>query len=322
MLDFFSSFALAFHLICMNIAAAGPLVCVWLDWRSASGNEVACRAAKFLAYKSLAMLIVGTVFGIFVAVFLWNDAYHDLMHAFMYKIKWGAWELLFSLMLMILYAVLVARGAPRHLFSKLGRASIAVLAGTNLLYHFPVLFIVISEVAGGYLQVPEKVDAAIFRSLMTDSSVLARSVHFWVASFAVTGVSLISYGKWLLRNEDQQETGSRIAVWGARIALLPTLLQILVGVWVLSVLPPSMQQRLMGSDLLATGTFGLSIVGALWLMHHLSAVAFGETRPRTLKLAIHLMYAVVILMTYTSRLALAKPLHAHTAATWETSNDR
>lgn len=308
---------LALHLMCMNIASAGPLVCVWLDWKAGGGNEVAQRAARFLAWKSLVLLMVGIVFGLIVAAFLWNDAYHDLMHVFMYKIKWGAWELLFSLVLMSFYAVLVARGAPRHLASKLGRATLAVLAATNLLYHFPVLFIVISEVAGGYLDVPEQVDAAIFRSLMQEDSVLARSVHFWVASFAVTGVALIGYGKWLLRKDEQKETGSRIAVWGARIALVPTLLQILVGVWVLSALPPMMQRRLMGSDLLVASAFGLSLIGALWLMHQLSAVAFGDTRPRTLQLAIHLMYAVVILMTFTSRLALARPLHGGSAAILE-----
>ena len=90
----------------------------------------------------------------------------------------------------------------------------------------------------------------------------------------------------------------------------------------LRVLPHLMQQRLMGSDLLVASAFGLSIIGALWLMHLLSAVAFGDTRPRTLKLAIHLMYAVVILMTFTSRLALARPLLADSAATWETFDDR
>jgi hypothetical protein len=294
---------------------------MWLDWRSGRGDEAAQHAAKFLAWKSLAMFVVGGVFGVLVAAFLWNDAYHDLMHVFMYKIKWGAWELLFSLVLMGVYAAIVARGAPRGLAGKLGRASIAILAGTNLLYHFPVLFIVISEVAGGYIEVPEKVDAAIFRSLMTESSVLARSVHFWFASFAVTGVSLITYGKWLLRKDESKDVGSRIAVWGARIALVPTVLQILVGVWVLGVLPPLMQQRFMGGDLLVASAFGLSIIGALWLMHQLSAVSFGDTKPRTLKMAIHLMYAVVILMTFTSRLALARPAHADAAATPETSND-
>jgi hypothetical protein len=267
------------------------------------------------------MLVVGGVFGLLVAAFFWNDAYHDLMHVFMYKIKWGAWELLFSLVIMSVYAVLIARGAPRSLAGKLGRASLAVLTGTNLLYHFPVLFIVISEVAGGYLDMPEKVDAAIFRGLMTESSVLARSVHFWLASFAVTGVALISHGKCLLRKDEASDAGSRIAIWGARIALVPTVLQILVGVWVLSVLPPLMQQRLMGRDLLVASAFGLSIIGALWLMHQLSAVAFGDTKPRTLKIAVHLMYAVVILMTFTSRLALARPLPAEAAAILEQSHD-
>ncbi|MBI2478595.1 MAG: hypothetical protein HYV60_08135 [Planctomycetia bacterium] len=168
---------------------------------------------------------------------------------------------------------------------------------------------------------PKKVDAAIFRSLMTESSVLARSVHFCLASFAVTGVALIGHGQWLLRKDEADEVGSRIAIWGARIALVPTVLQVLVGVWVLSVLPPLMQQRLMGRDPVAASAFGLSILGALWLMHQLSAVAFGDTKPRTLKLAIHLMYTVVILMTFTSRLALARPVHADAAAVPEASYD-
>ena len=317
LVEILSSIVLALHLMCMNIASAGPLVCVWLDWRSGRGDETARRAAKFLAWKSLVLLVVGGVFGLLVAAFFWNDDYHDLMHVFMYKIEWGAWELLFSLVIMSVYAALITRGAPSSLAGKLGRASLALLTGTNLLYHFPVLFIVISEVAGGYLEVPEKVDAAIFRSLMTESSVLARSVHFWLASFAVTGVSLISYGKWLLREKEQQEAASQIAIWGARIALVPTVLQILVGVWVVSVLPPLMQQRLMGRDFVVASAFGLSIIGALWLMHQLSAVAFGDTKPRSLKMAIHLMYTVVILMTITSRLALARPVQPDTASILE-----
>ena len=107
------SLVLALHLMCMNVASAGPLVCVWLDWRGGNGNEVAHQAAKFLACRSLLLLVAGVVFGLIVAAFLWNDAYHDLMHTFMSRIKWGAWELLFSIVLMILYAVLVARGPPR-----------------------------------------------------------------------------------------------------------------------------------------------------------------------------------------------------------------
>ncbi len=327
LLVFLMSVVLALHLMCMNIASAGPLVCIWLDWRSGSGNEAARRAAKFLAWKSLALLIVGTLFGLITAGALWNDAYHDVMHKFMYKIKWGAWELLFSIVLMGLYALLVMRSAPKSFAGKVGRAAIAILTGTNLLYHFPVLFIVISEVSGGYLDVPEDVNATVFRSLMAEPSVLARSIHFWLASFAVTGVALIGYGKWILKRDEQDEVGKRIAIWGGRIALVPTLLQILVGVWVMSVLPSAMQQRLMGQDMLAASAFGLSLIGALWLMQQLAAVAFGDTEPRTLKMAIHLMYTVVILMTFTSRLASGRPVepgrsNQEPATNLESTDDR
>jgi hypothetical protein len=310
LLDIFLSSVLAFHLICMNIASAGPLVCAWLDWRGGRGDEIARQAAKFLAWKALALLVVGGGFGLIVAAMLWDDAYHDLMHQFMYKIKWGGWELLFSLVLMTLHAVLITRSPARRTVWRLLRTSIAVLTATNLLYHFPVLFISISEVASGYLDAPEKVDAESFRGMMSESSVLARSVHFWVASFALTGMALMSYGKRLLKNDEQQKAGSRIAIWGARIAFVPTLLQILVGVWVISVLPRLMQQRLMGGNLLATGAFVLAIIGALALMHKLSAIAFGEADRRSISFAVHLMYVIVILMTYSSRLAMARPFDA------------
>ena len=74
----------------------------------------------------------------------------------------------------------------------------------------------------------------------------------------------------------------------------------------MTALPQAMQQRLMGQDMLAACAFGLSLIGALWLMQQLAAVAFGDTQPRTLKIALHLMYTVVILMTFTSRLASAR----------------
>jgi hypothetical protein len=299
------SFVLALHLMCVNVAAAGPLVCVWLDWRAAS-DDLARRAGRFLAISSIALLLVGGGLGIAIAGLLWNDAYHDLMHAFSYKIVWGAWELLFSVVLMAVYAVVVAIAPARRIGWRLLRASIAVLAATNLLYHFPTLFIAISEVGAGYLDGPPRIDAAAFRQMMAESSVLARSVHFWLASIAVTGITLVAYARWLQRSEDEMTNGGRLATWGARIALVPTLLQILVGVWLLSVLPASMQQRMLGEDLMAASLLGLSIIAALWLMHQLSAVAMGDTKPKSLNIAILLMCSVVLLMTMASRRALAE----------------
>ncbi len=321
MLDAVIPLVLAVHLMCVNVAASGPLICIWLDWRGGGGDETAYRAARYLSFKSLVLFFAGGLLGLVVAALLWNEAYHNLMHAFAYKIRWGAWELVFSAVLMSLHALLVARGPARSLGARLARATIALLTATNLLYHFPSLFIVISEVSAGYLDQPRQVDASLFRRLMTEGSVVTRTVHFWLASIAVTGVTLIEFGRWLLHKESDREVGERVAGWGAWIALVPTCLQILVGLWVLSSLPPLMKQRLLGGDWLVTSLLGLSVVSAFWLMHQLAAVALGERSPRALRMSIGLMWIVVILMTYTSRLALGNPPERSNPSTTLEFND-
>ena len=303
------SLVLALHLWSVNVAAAGPLVSAWLDWVGRTRDDLSWQAAKFLSLKSLTLLVLGSGLGFAAAGLLWNNEYHELMHAFMYKIKWAGWELLFSLALMAIHAFLLSRGPATRLAGRITRAAIAVLAATNLLYHFPTLLLVISEMNAGYLEQPKAVDADIFLRLIREPSILARSTHFLLASFAVTGITLVAFGARLKRqptsdsSTDHEANGDRVAVWGGRIALVPTLLQILVGIWVLAALPSVMQQRLLGADLLASGLMAASIIAALYLMHQLSAVAMGDTSPRQLKLAVWMMIVVVVLMTATARRA-------------------
>lgn len=312
------SLVLALHLWCVNVASAGPLVSAWLDWLGRSRDDLSWQAARYLSLKSLALLVLGSVLGLAAAGLLWSDAYHELMHAFLYKIKWAGWELLFSFVLMALHTGLLWRGPARSLVGRLTRAAIALLAATNLLYHFPTLLLVISEVHAGYIEQPQAIDPKLFRELMSEPSILARSAHFLLASLAVTGVTLIAFGARLKRHAETEANGHRAALWGGRIALVPTLLQVLVGIWVLVAVPAAMQQRLMGADLLASGLLACSIIAALYLMHQLAAVAMGDTSPRQLKLAVWTMVAVVILMTFTARRAApsaAEPLPNQSAET-------
>lgn len=314
MLDFCTSLVLAVHLWCVNVASAGPLVSAWLDWRGIRREDLATRAARFLSAKALVLLFVGTVLGLIMAGLIWNDEYHQLLHAFVYKIKWAGWELLFSAVLMGLHSFLLWRGPAMGLVSRLFRSGIAVLAATNLLYHFPTLLLVVSEMNAGDLPQPQAVDAGSFRRLMAEPSVVARSAHFLLASFAVTGVALVAYGARLKRDETTEGDGGRVATWGARLALVPTLMQIVVGIWVISVLPAPMQQRLLGGDLVAAGLFASSIVVALYLMQQLAIVAMGDTSPVQLKRSVWLMVAVVSLMTITARRGASHIDHAREAS--------
>ncbi len=305
-----TSLVFALHLWCVSVASAGPLVSAWLDWVGRTPDDTSWRTARFLSLKSLVFLAIGSGSGLAAAGLMWSDAYHELMHAFMHKIKWAGWELLFSLVLMALHAFLLWRGPATHLAGRIIRAAIALLAATNLLYHFPLFLLVVSEMNAGYLEQPRAVGPELFRELMTEPSILARGTHFLLASFAISGITLVARGARLKRQAETEDDGHRVAVWGGRIALVPTLMQILVGVWVLVVVPSAMQQRLLGGDMLATGLMACSITGAFYLMHQLSAVAMGDTSPGRLRRAVWIMIAVVVLMTATARRAASSHLPA------------
>ena len=132
---------------------------------------------------------------------------------------------------------------------------------------------------------------------------VARVVHFVMASFAVTGTAVIGWALWQTNSPTGQTDYERAAKWGARLALVPTILQIPVGVWTLSQLPVASQQPLLGGDAVGTGLLLISVLAAFWLMHQLSAVALGDTKRASLIKVILTMMIVIILMTAVLRIS-------------------
>jgi hypothetical protein len=91
-----------------------------------------------------------------------------------------------------------------------------------------------------------------------EPQIAPRYLHFFIASIAVTGMTLGIFGLYLTkRNHD-------FSVWllklGSRIFLVSTLVQIPVGLWFLKALPPQFAAAFMGGDQLATGVFIASMV--------------------------------------------------------------
>jgi hypothetical protein len=80
---------------------------------------------------------------------------------------------------------------------------------------------------------------------------------------------------------------------------VPTLLQIVVGIWVLLELNESQRMALMGERLLATMLFAVAVLVALRLMHLSAAIALGERRSRQLVSAIVTMVVTTLLMSAT-----------------------
>src|SRR5262249_13067807 len=123
-------------------------------------------------------------------------------------------------------------------------------------------------------------------------------VHVWLSSLAVAGLTLCWIG---VRNALPESPASRrVAVNGAWLSLGATLLQIPVGVWLLTVLPEGRTERILCS----APIFWPAIFVALALMHQLAMLSIGDLSRRRLSTATMLLVIVVILMTaalYSSR---------------------
>lgn len=288
---------LSMHLICMNVAAAGPLVCIWLDSRAARQSVDARRAACFLAWNALQLSVSGAVFGLVIGWLRWIEWGHLYvagLRLFESRLRWGVAEFLFSVALIAGYSLWITRRPQVGMAERWVRSFVALLSSTNLLYHFPPLFALIGRASNGGEYELTKVDSAMFRKLIMGGEIPAISLHFFLASFAAAG-ALLMYLNW--RTAKIEGKNWDRGAWGGRIALVASLLQIPVGIWLIMTLPAEAQHRLMGGDLLLSSLFILSLVLVMVLLHQLASVAFGDNSRRALGRAMLTMLAVIVVMT-------------------------
>jgi hypothetical protein len=298
--ELFASLSLAIHLLAVNVAAAGPVVCIWLHRRAAQGDELADACGRRLAWWSFWALVVGLGLGLSSLFIDWLGADDRYFHAFVgfpqRKLYFAAAEILCSLVWTGLYAAWWRKGRKRPNW----HAVLALLTAANLLYHFPPLLSAIA-VASTRPEMLELLQTQSTSKWMQHPEIASRTVHVWLSSFAVTGVVLLALAARALQDEALAPAARRLMAAASRIALLPTLLQILVGLWVLLALPGKAQASLMGNDLLGTSLLGASVLAALALMHVLSAGAMGDVDRRLSRKAMVLMAIVVVLMSATLR---------------------
>lgn len=321
-MDLLLVLAMTAHLLAVNLAGAAPLVCLWLDRRAVCrGDATAADLGRWLVRQSLLWLAAGIALGLttlgLVWLIDWQRFAEPASRIPASRYWFGVAELAVYFVCMGGYLALWRDGATPSRQRIWGRRVLGLLAGTNLLYHFPPLFAIIGVLGTR----PETVGQALnFRAAMIDPEVLAHTVHHILASFAVVGVAMMGYA--LSHARDQRSVFSateiadgshksmpadsdlkldwrRMAIWGARVALAPTLLQLLAGTCVLLTLPAWMRDRLLGQDLLATILFAASMIAALALMHRLAAVAMGDTQRREIIGAMVLLVVVVLLMVGT-----------------------
>jgi len=285
----------------VDVAMIGPLLAVWCDWRARRESQPAlAELGRRLAWIAVLALVVGGLLGgILLALRYAFDARYFRALAVVPRDRlWFAGaEWLFALVCLVLYAAIWRRWQR----ARLAHGLVAIAAATNLLIHFPMLFVAVSVIRArpGLLEQPLTRDE--YRRLLVDPEVLARVFHLWLAAAAVTGVVAV----WLALDnrvfardgKDEQLTlQDRFIKLGGRIAMTAVMLQFPVGLWVAFVMPERARRALLGGDASATllllGAVGL----AMLLMNLLSALILGERKREMTRRSTVVLIVLMLLM--------------------------
>lgn len=292
---------LSAHLLAMNVGAGGPITLMFLEWKASRGSSLWRGAANYLASATIAGLLSGSLLGAVLVALLYSPEFAQLWTTRLrHKAEMATLELLISLAIMVVYRYWAAPGAISR-WAFLSRMGLLLFAGTNLLYHFPVLFLIGSTLRDEAAISGEPIKGALFREQLARGEIASVAVHVVLACLAVSGMMVLGYALRVMKQAGEDETARRegegLAVAGAWLSLGPTLLQLPTGLWSLSVMGTGLQSQLMGSDPIATTLFLLSLGAAFWLMRQLAAIALGDVTRRDMIRAMILMVATVVLMT-------------------------
>ena len=285
---------LTVHLLAGALAGMGPMVvaaCRLTPSLRTHGDAELRR----LAVWSLSALVISLAVGALSTLLLcWPT--ESAYQAAALRVPSGAYamlaaEWLFTLVLLIAYLATWKRLGKRPILHGL----IALVAGTNLLYHFPTMMLVIGGLADEPTLTAEAIiTRPVFRSLITTPELMAKTLHYWSLSLLTAGVFGVAVSG----------AEPRIARVGAAGALAGLGVTLVSGVATLTQLPPLTQRALIGDQPFAAAAFALAIVLAMALGYRLLAIAFdGEATVRDRQATITILSVTTFLMTLASRLA-------------------
>lgn len=261
----------AVHLLVIGVGVCLPLVLIVLSRKvlkladEGHQQEVWAFCVRLLKHSLIAILI-GSMLGFALAGVIWSEDYHARCHLVMNKFKWGAIEWLFSMVLFAAVLSVWKKGAGKAKAFWV-RSLVLVIASLNLLYHMPLLFMVIAEIPDDMVRQLTDEDAQLssaqFRQLVSSASILSRWIH---ASMAMLTVAMAYVAIQGIRRANQvaegvgRDAGISICRWAARNVLLLLFSQIAFGIWTVVAMPGGRMQNLMGGVVPATILFGLSIL--------------------------------------------------------------
>lgn len=272
-LDILTTLLLALHILCVQMSAGAPLLSAYLDWRSwKTGSRDDAAAGLRLLTISIVLFGLGLLLGMLTGWIQHHRELRDYRASISYlgsRFWWGLGELLFFVICVVICLVLWHRRPAGGVTHRFCRRLLAILAATNLLYHFPPLMKLVRAAASA--DEVQQLTRSEFRDLVFNVHSVSVWLHFCVAAVATAGVVLvwISLGrKW-----------DRAAVFGARAASLAIAVQFGIGFWIVLALPVEQQRKLVGDNLLVMGALAVGIVGMFRVLQQLAAPALANEVP-------------------------------------------
>jgi len=297
---------LTVHLASMNLASVGPLFSVWLRLRAGSERWDG-RIGRSLAWLSLNAYLIGIATGGLALFLSPTEGLFPALHRFPNKAYgYAALELLFSGICLFLFA----RFWPKSRKWRGAHSLLPLLSATNLLYHFPSFMAVIGLLASDPTWSSQQmIDRPALLALMQQGEVLSLTIHFILGSVALSACGLL----WLLSKQEDataSQHGRRTIRITAGSALVTTLLQLPIGIWVLVSLPTGARNALLGESLIASFAFLVSMLLVFMLLQRLAILVLGEIEQRPLRQVAWLLLLVVLLMTASLQLSrIESPLN-------------
>jgi hypothetical protein len=293
MRDFIDILLLATHLLAMNVASAGPLAAAWLI--SQRDNPNGGVLARRLLRWSLAALVAGVVTG-GAMLAAPSAGLRAALSRFPPSTYWFAGsELAFSAACLVAMLLSQRWLERRPIIAWLT----ALIAASNLLYHFPPLMAVIGQLASDPRWATERsIPRPVMMRLWARPEILALWAHFALASLAASAIVCL----WPLPGSDSNDVPQdnlRFVRCLAAVALVASLLQVPVGVWMLLSAGAPARNAVLGGDPASSASLIAGILAAIALLRGLASIALGESAPAVRRRTVYLLVVTVVLMSAT-----------------------
>ena len=299
------------HLLVIALASAGPLLCIPLNAKQLNRKDLSERDAFWVLGTTLSRhaniaLILGSILGLMVAALIWNDDFHQRCHVLKSRFMYAGIEWVFSCGLLLLTHRWWSK-RPEGFKPFLFRSLLIVLATTNLLYHFPIIFMLVHEIPDNLVADLESSGAELSRQQFYEyafsSSMLARWLHIVVSMLMIAFgyLAIISLRFARDTTDVARETAIRVVRWSARNILIFLFAQI--GLGLLALMTMKNSQSVMGGDVIVTALFGGAMCLLLLQIQQWTALMSRKIDPRVVARAVTTLIALFSCMTAVSMLS-------------------